>query len=114
MPFNFSFSTSATVVGSASVNGHNATKGWAYRREGYSNEHGSGVRTMEQTLGEAPVTQTKMYDAEGRPLLVERNGGEGGSTTRAGPNTRILSIEDVTEEEDKKHRRSTILSEEKK
>lgn len=105
MPFNFSFSTSATVAGSASVNGNNATKGWAYRREAYSNEQGSGVRTMKQKLGEEPVTQTKMYDAEGRPLLIERNGGEGRSTT--GPNTKILSIEDITEEEDTEQKKSS-------
>lgn len=112
MPFKFSFSTSATVVGSTSVNGHDATKGYAYRREAYSNEHGSGVRTMKQKLGEAPVTQTKMYDAEGRPLLIERSGGDGRSTT--GPNTRVLSIEDVTEEEDKDQRVSSASSKSKR
>lgn len=93
MPFNFSFSGSAVIVGSVSTtNGQSETKGWAIKRESYSNSNGSGVRTTKQKLGEAPVSQTRMYDAEGRPLLVE------GSGRRAGPETRILSIEDVTEE----------------
>ena len=62
----------------------------------------------KEKLGEAPVTKTKMYDAEGRPLLMERSGGEGRSTT--GPNTRILSIEDVTEEEEAKEERKSRKS----
>ncbi|GAB1316372.1 hypothetical protein MFIFM68171_06582 [Madurella fahalii] len=93
MPFSFSSSSSITFVGSTSANGRSVTKGWAYKREAYSNSNGSGVRTTKQKLGEPPVTQTRMYDAYGRPLLVE---GGGRST---GPNTTVMRIEDVTEEE---------------
>lgn len=72
MPFNFSLSTSISFVSTSSVNGE--TNGWAYRRESYNNNHGSGVRTARQRLGEAPVTQTRMYDAQGRPLLPDARG----------------------------------------
>lgn len=110
MPFNFSFSSSATFVSTSSVNGQ--AQGWAYRREAYSTNDGSGVRTTKQKLGEAPVTQMRMYDAQGRPLLTEGNGSASGSgsgsgsrrprQSKRGPSRRIISIEDVTEEEDKK------------
>jgi hypothetical protein len=99
MPFKFSFSssTSAAVAGSASVNGHEAAKGWAYKHEAYSNEHGSGSRTTRQKLGHAPVTETRMYDPQGRPILIE-------GTKR--PVQPIVAddkrIEDVTEGEDRK------------
>lgn len=96
MPFNFSFSSSASavVVGSGSVNGHGGAKGWAYKRESYSNNSGSGVRTTEQKLGEAPVTQTRIYDAQGRPLLIDRS-----DRPPAGPNNSVVRrVEDVTEE----------------
>lgn len=101
MPFNFSFTTSATVVSTSSVNGQ--TQGWAYRRDAYSTNDGSGVRTTRQNLGEAPFTQTRVYDAQGRPLLTEGSGSQRRSSKRGGqPSRRIISIEDVTEEEDKK------------
>lgn len=102
MPFNFSFSSSATFVSTSSTNGQ--AKGWAYRREAYSTNDGSGVRTTRQNLGEAPVTQVKMYDAQGRPLLIEGSGSGSSSRrqSKRGPSRRIISIEDVTEEEDKK------------
>ncbi|KAK0623873.1 hypothetical protein B0T14DRAFT_517168 [Immersiella caudata] len=99
MPFKFSFSssTSATVAGSASVNGHEAAKGWAYKHEAYSNEYGSGSRTTKQKLGHAPVTETRMYDAQGKPILIE------GTKRSVEP---IVSddrrIEDVTEDESRK------------
>lgn len=97
MPFSFSFSSSAAFVGSGSVNGRSVTKGWAYKREEYSDSNGYGVRTTKQKLGEAPVTQTRIYDAQGRPLLVE--GGHGGPA-RADPNLGAMRvIEDVTEED---------------
>lgn len=111
MPFNFSFSSSATFVSTSSVNGQ--AQGWAYRRESYSNNDGSGVRTTKQKLGEAPVTYMKMYDAQGKPLLTEGNGSGSGSgssrprQSKRGPSRRIISIEDVTEEEDKKARDSS-------
>ncbi|KAK4242312.1 hypothetical protein C8A03DRAFT_40429 [Achaetomium macrosporum] len=94
MPFNFSFSSSASavVVGSASANGHGATKGWAYKHEAYSNNDGSGVRTTKQKLGEPPVTQTRMYDAQGRPLLTD------GADRRTGLDDSVRRIEDVTED----------------
>ncbi|KAK4235152.1 hypothetical protein C8A03DRAFT_18067 [Achaetomium macrosporum] len=97
MPFNFSFSSSASavIVGSSSVNGHSATKGWAYKREAYSNNNGSGVRTTTQKLGEAPVTQTKMYDALGRPLLVD---GAESADRRTGLDDSVRRIEDITED----------------
>lgn len=131
MPFTFSFSSSATFVASTSVNGN--SNGWAYRHESYSNNNGSGVRTTQQRLGEAPVMQTMMYDAHGRPLLTQgsANGYAGGYANGRGngytnangygnghvqmngnqrhaptnqrvPSRRIISIEDVTEEEDQK------------
>lgn len=125
MPFNFSFSTSATFVSTSSVNGE--TKGWAYRRESYNTNDGSGVRTTRQRLGDAPVTQTRMYDAQGRPLLTDgysnnnnnyqnnggssrnRNNDNGYMSHRRGNNNnvpvgvgKIISIEDVTEEENAK------------
>lgn len=104
MPLNFSFSSSATFVSTSSVDGQ--TTGWAYRREAYSTNDGSGVRTTKQNLGEAPVTQMRMYDAQGRPLLTEGSGSGGSGSSRRqskrGPSRRIISIEDVTEEEDKK------------
>jgi hypothetical protein len=95
MPFNFSFSSSASAVavGSGSANGHGGAKGWAYKHEVYSNNNGSGVRTTKQKLGEAPVTQTKIYDAQGRPLLIER-----GDRPAASNNTVARRIEDVTED----------------
>jgi len=95
MPFKFSFSssTSAAVAGSASVNGHEAAKGWAYKQEAYSNPNGSGSRTTKQKLGEAPVTETKMFDAQGRPILLE---GRKGSVAPVDDNKRI---EDVTDSE---------------
>lgn len=106
MPFNFSFSSSATFVSTSSVNGE--SKGWAYRREAYSNNDGSGVRTFRQNLGEAPSVQTRIYDSRGKPLLAEgsNNSSSGsGSGRRRGtqtPTRRIISIEDVTEEEERK------------
>lgn len=113
MPFNFSFSSSATFVSTSSVNGQ--PQGWAYRREAYSTNDGSGVRTTKQKLGEAPVTQMRMYDAQGRPLLTEGNGSGSGSgsssrprQSKRGPSRRIISIEDVTEEEDKKAKESSM------
>lgn len=110
MPFNFSFSSSATFVSTSSVNGQ--PQGWAYRREAYSTNDGSGVRTTKQKLGEAPVTQMRMYDAQGRPLLTEGNDSGSGSSSRPrqskrGPSRKIISIEDVTEEEDKKAKDSS-------
>lgn len=116
MPFSFSFSSSATVVATTSVNGE--AKGWAYRREAYANNDSSGVRTTRQQLGEAPVTQMRMYDAQGRPLLTDGSGGSGQRprprprSTR-GPTRRIISIEDVTEEEEKKAASSHQNSEKK-
>ena len=97
MPFNFSFSSSvsAVSVGSASANGHGGAKGWAYKRESYSNNHGSGVRTTKQKLGEAPVTQTKGYDAQGRPLYLD-----GGQRRTAGVDDSVARIEDVTDDPD--------------
>ncbi|KAK5653075.1 hypothetical protein OQA88_9362 [Cercophora sp. LCS_1] len=77
MPFSFSFSSSFSAVAvstSTSSNGNGVTqKGWAYKHESYSNNHGSGVRTTKQKLGEAPVTETKVFDAQGRPLIPHRN-----------------------------------------
>ena len=93
MPINFSFSTSTTVVGSASANGHTTTKGWAYRHEAYKNNEGSGSRTTKQKLGQAPVSKTKIYDAQGRPLLID----DGHNAAVSVPETR--RIEDVTEDE---------------
>jgi hypothetical protein len=94
MPFNFSFSSSASavVVSSGSANGHRATKGWAYKHEAYANNNGSGVRTTSQRLGEAPITQTRVYDAQGRPLLVDS------PNRRTGLDDSIRRIEDVTED----------------
>lgn len=112
MLFNLSLSTSATVVTSASVNGNR--NGWAYRRESYANNNGSGVRTTRQNLGQPPVMQTMVYDAYGRPLLVDGSSGGNGSGSGTGtvsgrrrntqrvPTSRIISIEDVTEEEERK------------
>ncbi|KAK4450489.1 hypothetical protein QBC34DRAFT_402780 [Podospora aff. communis PSN243] len=99
MPFKFSFSssTSATVAGSASVNGHQAAKGWAYKHEAYSNEHGSGSRTTKQKLGHAPVTETRMYDPQGRPILIEGTKQPVGHVVADD-----RRIEDVTENEDRK------------
>lgn len=89
-------------MSTSSVNGQ--PQGWAYRREAYSTNDGSGVRTTKQKLGEAPITQMKMYDAQGRPLLTEANSSDDTSRrqSKGGPSRRIISIEDVTEEEDKK------------
>lgn len=97
MPFSFSFSSSvsAVSVASGSANGHGGAKGWAYKRESYSNNHGSGVRTTKQKLGEAPVTQTKIYDAQGRPLYLE-----GGRRRTPGVDDRVPRIEDVTDDPD--------------
>ncbi|KAK0648148.1 hypothetical protein B0T16DRAFT_407789 [Cercophora newfieldiana] len=101
MPFKFSFSstTSAAVAGSASVNGHETAKGWAYKHEAYSNQHGSGSRTTKQKLGQAPVTETKMYDAQGRPILLE---GRKGSVE---PVVEDRRIEDVTNGEEQIEKR---------
>lgn len=102
MPFSFSSSASAVFVGSATANSRGTTSGWAYKRESYSNANGSGVRTTKQKLGEAPVTQVRMYDAQGRPLLVE---GNAASTARSASaqdqsrNTVGRRIEDVTEDD---------------
>ena len=91
MPINFSFSSSATVVGSASVNDRSTTKGWAYRHEAFKNNEGSGSRTTKQKLGEAPVTTTHIYDAQGRPLMVE--------DTRTAANSESRRIEGAPENE---------------
>lgn len=95
MPFNFSFSASTTVVGSTSVNGHTAQSGYAYRHDSFKDNQGSGSRTVRQKLGQAPVTKTKLYDAQGRPLqLVE---------DRRRSDAEIVQdrrIEDVTEDEE--------------
>jgi hypothetical protein len=106
MPFKFSFSstTSAAVVGSASVNDRGTTKGWAYKRESYSNNDGSGVRTTKQRLGEAPVTNTRIYDAQGRPLLIERSDGASSSASQSAAGQvqgmqGMARIEDVTDRE---------------
>lgn len=96
MPFNFSFSASTTVVGSTSVNGHTAQSGYAYRHDSFKDNQGSGSRTVKQKLGQAPVTKTKLYDAQGRPLhLVE---------DRRRADVEIVQdrrIEDVTEDEER-------------
>lgn len=107
MPFNFSFSSSATFVSTSSVNGR--TSGQAYQRQWYSTPQGSGVRTTQQKLGEAPVINTRLYDAQGRELIGDGGGGGGsnsyyqnhGSQAYA-PSRRIISIEDVTEEDAQK------------
>lgn len=105
MPFNFSFSSSATFVSTSSVNGR--TSGQAYQRQSYSTPQGSGVRTTQQKLGEAPVTHTRLYDAQGRELIGDGSGGGSGYRQSQGgqayaPSRRIISIEDVTEEEAEK------------
>ncbi|KAL1849947.1 hypothetical protein Daus18300_013081 [Diaporthe australafricana] len=105
MPFNFSFSSSATFVSTSSVNGR--TSGQAYQRQSYSTPQGSGVRTTQQNLGEAPVMNTRLYDAQGRELIGDGSGGGNGSYQNQGsrayaPSRRIISIEDVTDEEAEK------------
>lgn len=105
MPFNFSFSSSATFVSTSSVNGR--TSGQAYQRQSYSTPQGSGVRTTQQKLGEAPVTYTRLYDAQGRELIGDGSGGGNSYRQNHGgqayaPSRRIISIEDVTEEEAEK------------
>ncbi|KAK2600431.1 hypothetical protein N8I77_009964 [Diaporthe amygdali] len=98
MPFNFSFSSSATFVSTSSVNGR--TSGQAYQRQSYSTPQGSGVRTTHQKLGEAPVTNTRLYDAQGRELIGDGSGYDQNHGNQAyAPSRRIISIEDVTEEE---------------
>lgn len=104
MPFNFSFSSSATFVSTSSFNGR--TSGQAYQRQSYSTPQGSGVRTTQQKLGEAPVTYTRLFDAQGRELIGDGSsgGGDNGYRQNQGgqaytPSRRIISIEDVTEEE---------------
>ncbi|KAM7197966.1 hypothetical protein V8F20_006414 [Naviculisporaceae sp. PSN 640] len=104
MPFQFSFSSSAAIVTTASVNGRETTKGVAYRREAYSNEHGTGVRTTKQKLGQDPIVKTRMYDRDGRPLLIEDSSGAGGpGRSRASQHRQEIDdsrrIEDVTDEE---------------
>lgn len=105
MPFNFSFSSSATFVSTSSVNGR--TSGQAYQRQSYSTPQGSGVRTTQQKLGEAPVTYTRLFDAQGRELIGDGSSGGNGYRQNQGgqaygPSRRIISIEDVTEEEAEK------------
>lgn len=102
MPFNFSFSTSATFVSTSSVNGQ--TKGYAYQRQSYSTPQGSGVRTAQQRLGEAPLTETRLYDPHGREMLAQGSSTGSGSNGKQSnaPSRRIISIEDVTEEEEEK------------
>lgn len=109
MSFQFSFSSSAAVVTTANVNGRETTKGVAYRREAYSNEHGTGVRTIKQRLGQDPVVKTRMYDRDGRPLLIEDNAGNGGtgrsrSTQRRWEIDDSRRIVDVTDEENVEER----------
>lgn len=96
MPFNFSFSSSATIVSTSSVNGR--TSGQAYQRQSFATPQGSGVRTTRQTLGQAPVTDTRLYDAHGRELITNGTGGGRAPT----PTRKIISIEDVTEQEAEK------------
>ncbi|KAH8753830.1 hypothetical protein F5883DRAFT_650782 [Diaporthe sp. PMI_573] len=104
MPFTFSFSSSATFVSTSSVNGR--TSGQAYQRQSYSTPQGTGVRTTQQRLNEAPVTHTRMYDAQGRELIADGSGGNGCRQDHGGqaymPSRRVISIEDVTEEEAEK------------
>ena len=102
MPFKFSFSssTSASFVSSSSTNGQEAAKGYAYRHEAYSNEHGTGSRTTKQKLGQAPVTETRMYDAQGRPLLIQGTHESGSANVSNIDDSR--RIEDVTDQEDTK------------
>jgi hypothetical protein len=102
MSFNFSFSSTATFVSTSSVNGR--TSGQAYQRQSYSTPQGSGVRTTQQQLGEAPVTCTRLYDAQGRELISDGNAASNGHRQNYGgqpyaPSRRIISIEDVTEED---------------
>ncbi|KUI64235.1 hypothetical protein VM1G_11014 [Cytospora mali] len=102
MPFNFSFSSSATFVSASSVNGQ--TRGYAYQRQSYSTPQGSGIRTTEQKLGEAPLTETRLYDSHGREIIGFGNSA-GSSAGENQANTqirRIISIEDVTEEEEER------------
>lgn len=108
MPFNFSFSSSATFVSTSSVNGR--TSGQAYQRQSYSTPQGSGVRTTQQKLGEAPVTYTRLFDAQGRELIGDGSGGrscypQNPDSPAHAPSRRIISIEDVTEEEAEKAER---------
>ncbi|KAK7727559.1 hypothetical protein SLS53_009413 [Cytospora paraplurivora] len=102
MPFSFSFSSSATFVSTGTVNGQ--AKGYAYQRQSYSTPQGSGVRTTKQRLGEAPLTETRLYDHNGREMLANGSGAGNSSAMErmATPSTRIISIEDVTEEEEEK------------
>lgn len=128
---NLSISTSATFVSTSSVNGE--ARGWAYQRQSYRNNDGSGVRTRTQTLGGPPVTNTRMYDSQGREFLTQggyednnynnnntyyNNNNVGSGSSRRNhdgsvsqrrrekaaqaPYSRIISIEDVTEEENAK------------
>ena len=97
MPFNFSFSSSTSVVSSASasVNGKTAQTGYAYRHDAFKDNQGSGSRTVKQKLGQAPVTRTKLYDAQGRPLqLVEDRRNSDGEIAQD------RRIEDVTEDDE--------------
>lgn len=122
MGFSFSLSASATIVSTASVNGEN--KGWAYRRESYANNNGSGVRTTRQNLGQQPVQQTRLYDAQGRPMLADgsgqqerrRDGVQRRNPRPARPRnyTKIISIEDITDEQEGEAPINMQDSEEKK
>jgi len=128
MPWSFSTSASAVFVGSATATSSTSTtsagsnsnprrtntgtmtstsatsagnmSGWAYKRESYANAHGSGIRTTKQKLGEAPVTEVYMYDAQGRPLLVQGNAASSSSSTgtRRDASSRGMNINAVEEQ----------------
>ena len=86
-----SFFSSSSSSFSNTRNGNNEehTTGRAYTSHSYTDPNGTTVKTTRQNLGEAPVSETKRYDARGRELA----GGASDNSNRR--------IQDVTDEEER-------------
>lgn len=88
---SFSFSSSSHSSSHNSRDGHNnnhtSSTGHAYSTQSYTDPSGrTTVKSTSQNLGEAPVRETRSFDAQGRELA-----GTAGSDRR---------IEDVTDREE--------------
>lgn len=96
------FSYSSQSYSSSSTTRNGQTSGQRYASVTHSNPSGTTVRKGYQNIGEAPVEETRYYDAEGR-LVQSLQGNE----ERAGIDGRVnggARIEDVTDEQGQRDR----------
>ncbi|KAI9658169.1 MAG: hypothetical protein M1831_004016 [Alyxoria varia] len=92
--FTSSYSSQSYSSYSSSSTSGGQTTGSAYAQQSQTDPSGTKVQTKSQNLGEPVVSETRQYDAQGRPVLE--------SSTASGGDRRIegARVEDVTDEKD--------------